>query len=97
MSPAKGIGSQRPVCLRKLRPYSPPPSGEKTGAGPVFVGVDVQMASLGTDADMFVVSKGVSSVTQLLGLLVGRFAHRGALAGFHTTSSGSFFELDARL
>ncbi len=69
----------------------------KTGDGPVFVGVDVQMASLGTDADMFVVSKGVNSITQLLGLLVGRFAHRGALAGFHTTSSGSFFELDARL
>ncbi len=69
----------------------------KTGDRPVFVGVDVQMASLGTDADMFVVSKGVNSITQLLRLLVGRFAHRGALAGFHTTPSGSFFELDARL
>ena len=45
----------------------------KTGDGPVFVGVDVQMASFGTDADMFVVSKGVNSITQLLGLLVGRF------------------------
>ena len=44
----------------------------KTGDGLVFVGVDVQMASLGTDADMFVVSKGVNSITQLLRLLVGR-------------------------
>ena len=58
MSPAKGIGSQRPVCLRKLRPYSPPPSGEKRATLPVFVGVDVQMASLGTDADMFVALQG---------------------------------------
>jgi hypothetical protein len=69
----------------------------KTGDRFVVVGVDVQMASLGTDADMFVVSQGVNGITQLPRLLVGRFAYRGALAGFHATPSGSFFELDAGL
>ena len=65
--------------------------GRKTGDRFVFVGVDVQMASLGTDVDMFVVSEGVNGITQLLRLLVGRFAHRGALTGFHATTFRKLF------
>jgi len=48
--------------------------GRKAGDGLVFVGVDIQVASLGADADMFVVSKGANRITQPLRLLVGGFA-----------------------
>jgi hypothetical protein len=71
--------------------------GRKAGDGLVLVGVDIQVASLGADADMLVVSEGANGITQLLRLLVGGFALRGTLAGFHATPSGSFFELDAGL
>jgi hypothetical protein len=71
--------------------------GGETGDGLVFVGVDIQVASLGADADMLVVSEGANRITQPLRLLVGGFALQGTLAGFHATPSGSFFELDAGL
>jgi len=89
--PASGVLAETEAVLAATE-------GRQTGDRFVFVGgVDVQMASLGTDADMFVVSEGVNDITQLLRLLVGRFAHREALAGFHAAPSGSFFDLGAGL
>jgi hypothetical protein len=71
--------------------------GRKSCDGLVFIGVDVQVASFGTDVDMFVVSQGTNGITQLLRLQVGGLARGRAFAGFHATPSGSFFELDAGL
>ena len=45
MSPAKGIGSQRPGVLAETEAVLAATERRKTGDGPVFVGVDVQMAS----------------------------------------------------
>ena len=68
----------------------------KTGDRFVFVGVDVQMASFGTDADMFVVSQGEWHHTAAVPVGRSVCSSRSA-CWFSCDTFRKFFELDAGL